>query len=57
VVVNVFLTFTTVFLNHFAEGSQIQVYDFVGEPHKKILPQVNWHVLFHWANEVCYTKY
>jgi len=46
-----------VFLNHFAEGSQIQVYDFVGEPHKKILPQVNWHVLFHWANEVCYTKY
>jgi len=33
VVVNVFLTFTTVILNHFAEGTQIQSYDFVGEPH------------------------
>jgi len=29
VVVNVFLTSTTVGLNHFAEGSQIQIYDFV----------------------------
>jgi len=35
VVVNVFRTSTTVVLNHFAEGSQIQTYDFVGEPHKK----------------------
>jgi len=35
VVVNVFLTSTTVVLNHFAEGSRIQTYDFVGEPHKK----------------------
>jgi len=36
VVVNVFLTSTTVVLNHFAEGSHIQTYDFVREPHKKI---------------------
>jgi len=57
VVVNVFLTSTTVVLNHFAEGRQIQTYDFVREPHKKFLPQVNWHVLFYWTNEVCYTKY
>ena len=34
-VVNVFLTSTTVVLNHFAEGSHIQTYDFVREPHKK----------------------
>jgi len=34
VVVNVFLTSTTVVLNHFAEGRQIQTYDFVREPHK-----------------------
>jgi len=33
VVVNVFLTFTTVVLNHFAEGSQIQTHDFVRRPH------------------------
>jgi len=39
VVVNVFITSTTVVLNHFAEGSQIQIYNFVGEPHKKILPK------------------
>ena len=33
-VVNVFLTSTTVVLNHFSEGSQIQTYKFL-EPHKK----------------------
>jgi len=33
VVVKVFLTSTTVTLNHFAEGSQI--YDLVSESHKK----------------------
>jgi len=33
VVVNVFLTSITVVLNHFAEGSQIQAYDCVSEPH------------------------
>ena len=33
-IVNVFLTFTTVVLNHFAEGSQIQAYNFVREPQK-----------------------
>jgi len=32
-VVNVFLTSTTVVLNHFAEGSQIQTYNFVRETH------------------------
>jgi len=36
VVVNVFLTSTTMVLKHFAEGSQIQIYDFVREPHKQI---------------------
>jgi len=41
VVVNVFLTSTKVVLNHFTEWSQIQTYDFVREPHYKILPQVN----------------
>jgi len=35
VVVNIFLTSTTVVLNHFVEGSQMQTYDFVREPHKK----------------------
>jgi len=35
VVVNLFRTTTTAVLNHFAEGSQIQTYDFVREPHKK----------------------
>jgi len=29
---NVFLTSTTAVLNHFAEGSQIQAYDFAREP-------------------------
>jgi len=29
VVINVFLTSTTVVLNHFAEGSQIQTYEFL----------------------------
>jgi len=33
VVVKVFLTSATEVLNHFAEGSQIQTYDFVGESH------------------------
>jgi len=50
-------TSTTVILNHFAEGSQIQTYNFVREPHQKFLPQINWHVLFYCATEVCYTKY
>jgi len=36
VVVNVFLTFTTVVLNDFVEESQIQTYGFFREPHKKI---------------------
>jgi len=40
-VVIVFLASTTVVLNQFAEGSHIQTYDFVREPYKKILPQVN----------------
>jgi len=57
VVVSVFLTSTTMVLNHFAEGSQIQTNDFVRKPHKQILPQVNWHVLFYCTNEVCCTKY
>jgi len=35
VVVNIFLTSTTVVFNHFAEGSQIQTYNFVREQHKK----------------------
>jgi len=35
VVVKVFLTSTTVVLNHFAEGRKIQMYGFVREPHKK----------------------
>jgi len=33
VVVNVFLTCTTVVLNHCAEGNQMQTYNFVREPH------------------------
>jgi len=41
VVVNVFLTSTTVDLNHFAEGSQIQIYDFVWGLHKKIYLKLN----------------
>jgi len=32
-VVNVFVISTAVVLNHFAEGSQIQTYNFVTEPH------------------------
>jgi len=35
VVVNVFLSSTTVVLNHFAEENQIQTYNLVREPHKK----------------------
>jgi len=27
------------------------------EPHKKVLPQANWHVWFCCTNEVCYIKY
>jgi len=54
--IKVFLTSTTVVLNHSAEGSQIQTNDFVREPHKN-LPQVNWQVLFCCTIEVCYTKY
>jgi len=46
-----------VVLNHFAEGNQIQTYDSVREPHKNILPQVHWHVLFYCTNEACYTKF
>jgi len=34
VVVKVFLIATTVVLNHFAEGSQIQTYHFIKEPQK-----------------------
>jgi len=56
VIVNLFLTSTTVVLNHFAEGSQIQTNDFIKEQ-QNILPQVNWHVLFYCTDEVCYTKY
>jgi len=33
VVVSIFLTSSTVVLNHFAEGRQIQAYDFVIEAH------------------------
>jgi len=33
VVVNAFLTSTTVVLNYFAKWSQIQTYNFVREPH------------------------
>jgi len=36
-----------VVLNLFIEGSQIQIYDFVRESTKKILTQVNSHVLFY----------
>jgi len=36
VVVKIFLTSTTVVLNHFAEDSQMQTYDVVREAHKKI---------------------
>jgi len=35
VVVNVFLTSTTVVLNHFVEGSQIQTYEFLESRTKK----------------------
>jgi len=31
--VTVFLTSATVVLNHFTQGSQIQTYNFVKEPH------------------------
>ena len=34
-------------LNFFAEGSQIQTYNFVGEPHQNFLTQFNLHVLFY----------
>ena len=34
-------------LNFFAEGSQIQTYYFVGEPHQNFLTQFNLHVLFY----------
>ena len=29
----------------FAKRNHIQAYNFVGEPHKRILTQVNWHLL------------
>jgi len=43
---NVFLTFTTVVLNHFPEGSQIHTFDSFREPRKNILPQVNYTFCF-----------
>jgi len=39
VVVNIFPASTTVGLNHFAEGNQIQTYDLVRKPHKKFYQQ------------------
>jgi len=41
VVVNVFLTSTTVVLNHVIEGSQIHTYEFLESRTKKILPEDN----------------
>jgi len=55
VVVNVFLTSAMV-LNPFAEGAESRSMILLREPHKKNLPQVNCHVLFHYTNEVCFTK-
>jgi len=46
VLVNVFLTSTTVVPNHFAEGSQIQIYQYHFIKPQKNLPQVNRHVFF-----------
>jgi len=45
-----------VVLKYSAEGNQMQTYDFVRAA-QKILPWVNWLVLFYRTNEVCYTKY
>jgi len=56
VVVNVFLTSATVLLNHFVEGAKPRP-TILLESRTKILPQVNWQVLFCCASEVCYIKY
>jgi len=51
VVVNVFLISTSVVLNHFAEGSQIQTYNFFREPHKKFHHKsIDTFVLLHWRS-------
>jgi len=48
VVVNIFLTSTTVFLNHFAEGSQIQTYEFLESRTKNVTArQFTRFVLLH----------
>jgi len=49
--------YRSVVLNLFAEGSHIQTYDFVREPHLKkfTASQLTRFVLL--QNEVCYTKY
>jgi len=48
VVVHIFLTFTTVILNHFAEGSQIQTYEFLESRTKKFTTrQLTRLVLLH----------
>ena len=50
-------TSTTVVLNLFAEGRQIQIYDLLVSRTKEILRRFNWHVFFLLQNEVCYTIY
>jgi len=53
VVVNVLLTSTTAVLNHFAEGSQIQTYEFVESRTKNFTTrQLTRFVLL----QVCYKK-
>jgi len=53
VVDNVFLTSTTVVLNHFTDPDL----RFCWRAAQKILPQVNWHVLFYCTSDICYAKY
>jgi len=43
-------------LKLFAEGSQIQTYDFV-RAELKISPQVNWHVLFYSIDTFCFIAF
>jgi len=57
VAVNVFLTSTIVFLNHYTEGAKSRPTILLESRTKKFLPQVNWHVLLDCTNEVCYAKY
>jgi len=45
-----------VVVNHFAEGSQSQTYEFL-ESRTKNFTIRQLHVLFYCTNEVCYTKF